>query len=325
MEHDVRLTTDAKKPLTGFHLKVIALVCMISDHTCAALELNSLWGMRCIGRIAFPIYAFLIAEGCRHTASRERYLLRLGTFALISEIPFDLAFDGIGQRPLSPQVDFLSFTNVFYTFFIAVACIHLYETLRRQRWGFQVLGAVFFAASAAGILITLLFVTASKKAALIQLAIYFAGMLAYCALLSRKAETPEEPLRPTWLTHALSLLPILPLCLLAELVGCDYDWIGVVMVLGAYFVKKRPGEIAVLAACILYLYKNTIQNHLIYQNALGYHLHLYNGLSICFTLLSLIFIYFYNGERGKNVKWAFYWAYPGHIAILAALRYLLLA
>ncbi len=58
------------KPLTAFHLKVIALVIMVIDHTAAALEiipmpLNTF--LRSIGRIAFPIYAFLVAEGCRHT------------------------------------------------------------------------------------------------------------------------------------------------------------------------------------------------------------------------------------------------------------------
>ena len=82
--------------------------------------------------MAFPIYAFLIAEGCRHTRNRQRYLVRLGLFALISEIPFDLAFDVILMGERFPKVDFLRHTNVFYTLFFAVAAIHTYETLRCQ-------------------------------------------------------------------------------------------------------------------------------------------------------------------------------------------------
>ena len=45
-----------------------------------------------LGRLAMPIFAFCVAEGCRHTHSPKRYLLRLGVFALVSEIPFRLAF-----------------------------------------------------------------------------------------------------------------------------------------------------------------------------------------------------------------------------------------
>ncbi len=72
----------AGKPLTAFHLKMAALITMVIDHTAAALTLprgvDTL--MRSIGRMAFPIYAFFIAEGCRYTRSRERYMLRLGLF-----------------------------------------------------------------------------------------------------------------------------------------------------------------------------------------------------------------------------------------------------
>lgn len=107
--------TGAKKPqpqpkkrpaiFDGFTLKMIAIVTMLIDHT-AAVFLNKTWteegfgdplwvtynAMRLIGRFSFPIFCFLLVEGFFHTRSRLKYAIRLAAFAVISEIPFDLAF-----------------------------------------------------------------------------------------------------------------------------------------------------------------------------------------------------------------------------------------
>ena len=89
----------------GFTLKMIAIVTMLIDHS-AAVFLNKTWteegfgdplwvtynAMRLIGRFSFPIFCFLLVEGFFHTRSRLKYAIRLAAFAVISEIPFDLAF-----------------------------------------------------------------------------------------------------------------------------------------------------------------------------------------------------------------------------------------
>lgn len=110
--------------LSGMHLKIIALVSMLLDHVGAALILPGLQGvtgsgiylpdelirgvragffgtdvitynlLRYLGRTAFPLYAFLLVEGFFCTRSRLRYAARVAVFALISEVPFDLAFYG---------------------------------------------------------------------------------------------------------------------------------------------------------------------------------------------------------------------------------------
>ena len=73
-------------------LKIIGCVTMVIDHLGA---LFFPWiGLRIVGRIAFPIFCFLIAQGVAHTKDLRRYLGRLEMFAVISEIPFDLAFYG---------------------------------------------------------------------------------------------------------------------------------------------------------------------------------------------------------------------------------------
>jgi len=66
-----------------------------------------------------PIFCFLIAEGLHKTSNPARYLQRLLIFALISELPFDLAFNG--------GLFYWQSQNVFWTFFITAGSIYLYE------------------------------------------------------------------------------------------------------------------------------------------------------------------------------------------------------
>lgn len=105
-------TETKRRGLSGSTLKFIAMITMLIDHIGAAVLLRyilSIQGcvmdiayynrlvmlyrvMRGIGRIAFPIYCFLLVEGFLKTHNLKKYILRLGIFALLSEIPFDLCF-----------------------------------------------------------------------------------------------------------------------------------------------------------------------------------------------------------------------------------------
>lgn len=124
-------------------LKNIACFTMFTDHIFAVLVFNYMslhpvngsWNPqiekvyrmgRAVGRVSFVLFAYLIVEGFVHTRSRMRYLLRLLLFALLSEIPFDLAFSG-------KAVDW-SGQNVYWTLFLGVLMLALWEYLE-QRWG----------------------------------------------------------------------------------------------------------------------------------------------------------------------------------------------
>lgn len=291
-----------RNPLDAFHLKIIALAAMIVDYTGAALPVPAPAGplMRSIGRIAFPLYAFFIAEGCRHTRSRERYLLRLGLLALASEIPFDLAFHNWG-------IDFLSSTNIFYTLFLAVACIHIYETLRAQPGELQPLGP---ACAAAFLLAALLMrrYTRSVPAFLLLCLLYLAAMLGLCSLPARK----QAQGRPDRLAGLLAAVPMLPILFLAELIRCDYGGFGVALIVLIYIAKSRPAQAAVLALGVFFKYGMVRWGHIVSTP--------HSVLSLACAMLSVVLVCFYNGERGRAVKWPFYWAYPVHIAILAAIK-----
>ena len=82
-----------KKPLTSTTLKLIACLTMLADHVgYAFLPSGSLLYvlLRVIGRIAFPLYCFMLVEGVYHTKYPKKYLLRLVVLALLSEPVFDL-------------------------------------------------------------------------------------------------------------------------------------------------------------------------------------------------------------------------------------------
>ncbi|MBQ9007095.1 MAG: hypothetical protein IJ092_12115 [Atopobiaceae bacterium] len=128
--------------LDGTTLKLIALVSMVIDHVGDLFFPSATW-MRVVGRIAMPVFAFCVSEGYIHTRDRQSYLLRMGVFALISEIPFDLA--RTGTLDLSSQ-------NIMFTFFLALGALTLFDYIAERYEGAQglVMGIGAVAAIAVG-------------------------------------------------------------------------------------------------------------------------------------------------------------------------------
>ena len=104
------------KGINTFTLKMIAVAAMLIDHVGAVL-LPQFEILRIIGRLAFPIYAYTLVQGFQYTRNLKKYLLRLGALALISEIPFDLAFFRTIFEP--------GHQNVFFTLFLGILMLAL--------------------------------------------------------------------------------------------------------------------------------------------------------------------------------------------------------
>ncbi len=116
--------------MNGYILKMIAIITMFIDHMAAVLlppDSTVYWICRSIGRLAFPIFCFLLVEGFKHTKNTKKYLVRLGIFALISEIPFDLAFS---ERTV--QNGFLLHQNVFFTLFMGLVVIYFMSIIHNK-------------------------------------------------------------------------------------------------------------------------------------------------------------------------------------------------
>ncbi len=107
------------KCLSGFQLKVLAIVIMTVDHVGAILFPQEML-FRQIGRLAFPIFCFLIVEGVTHTSDIKKYLVRLGVFALVSEIPFDWGFH--------KSILYLDAQNVFFTLFLGALGVSIWKS-----------------------------------------------------------------------------------------------------------------------------------------------------------------------------------------------------
>lgn len=108
---------------TSASLHLTAMTAMLCDHLWATIVPGNEW-LTCIGRIAFPIFAFLLVEGFHHTQNLKKYVLRLTLAALVSEIPFNLMTGGGLLHPFHQ--------NVLWTFLIAIGMLWCNERVRGE-------------------------------------------------------------------------------------------------------------------------------------------------------------------------------------------------
>ena len=132
--------------MTNFQIKLIAIITMLTDHigamfmtmsfadlTALGISLDFLWFLRQVGRIAFPVFAYLIAEGCMKTSDIKAYVLRLGLFALISQLPFTMFL----------RVGLFDNFNIFVT--LTLGALAVFTIQKTKYWVISVFALGFFA------------------------------------------------------------------------------------------------------------------------------------------------------------------------------------
>lgn len=220
------------KKINGAVLKYIAIISMLIDHSAVMLygyvnfitENYSL--MRNIGRLAFPIFAFLLVEGFYNTSSRNKYLKNLLIFALVSEIPYNYM--------MGSEIFYLPSQSIYVTLIISFVAMMFMEETNNVFMQFLIIGTACFA---------------------------------------------------------------------GYLIKGDYKYRGVFSILMFYMAYKE---------------KNKLIKFGIYE--LAYFYEFYSIVHISNVLIT----FFYNGERGKQNKYFFYWFYPVHLIVLALIKNILI-
>ena len=250
--------------MSSLVLKIIAIVSMAIDHVGWNLYSQSYDAyiiMRLVGRIAMPIFCFLIAQGFRKTSDPLRYASRLAVAALISEIPFNLCFSSNGSIVKYGSL------NVMVTLFLGLAGLIMFDWIKKR---------------------TRLMITA--------------------------------------------IIPSLLMALFAELVGSDYGFYGIVLILMFYLIdlESKYAPSYIFAACLLFGARSIIE--FVLRSALATvipsivvsPLKDWDVMQLLAAFSALLLV-FYNGKAGKRpqnrvaravVKYSFYLFYPIHLIII---------
>ena len=304
-----------QKGISGSTIKIIAVAAMLIDHIAAAVLMRQIvangymdvaasgnmadmmqWlmangalfyiyeAMRMIGRLGFPIFCFLLVEGFQRTRNVKKYALRLAAFALISEIPFDLAFKG--------EIFYMGYQNVYFTLLfglLALCCIDYvdkHELPKAAKIIFRVTGVaapgMYMMALTYGML-------KNESAALLFTGVIGALVAGVALLIFRKVRGGQR----TQLFCAELTVLVFWMCV-AEAFMTDYSGMGVLTIGVMYFYRKRK-VISALAGCIVLTIMSVSE------------------ITAFFTLIPIAL---YNGSRGLKMKYFFYAFYPVHLALL---------
>lgn len=307
---------ERREGVTGAVLKWVAVITMIIDHVTACFLMNArgssgralmydiphgvavYYFFRGVGRLAFPIFCFLLVEGYVHTRSRRRYITRLLIFAALSEIPFKLVF-----FPNSRNLHL----DTLFTLSLGFAAIWIIDELwnycfgERGRWhqrakeGLQrdqVRGHSGRSDGRSG-------AVSGRQAAGDRTTADVAASQTEGAESDRFVSQSEK-VRPgtVALFVAGAAAAVAAAGVTAEMTGCDYSYGGVCLIVLFYVLWRSR----TLSCTIPWMW-----------------ITIYNSFEM-WSFPSFILIRCYNGKKGRQAKYFFYIFYPAHLLVLYVLR-----
>ncbi len=115
--------------MTSFIIKIIACITMVLDHIKYAIPQTDCFITEYLGRLSYPLFAFLVVEGYVHTSDLKKYYKRLLIFAIISQIPFMLFRTLVGQWKM---------LNIMFTLLLGLLCITVYDKIKKEYISFPI-------------------------------------------------------------------------------------------------------------------------------------------------------------------------------------------
>ena len=267
-----------KQGITNHQLKILAVIFMTCDHV--GKELFPDWSvLQIVGRLAFPMFAFMIAEGCTHTGNRKKYLCSMGGLALFCQLVYFLALGSLYQGVL------VTFTLSILWIFVLEAWKSRWQMSREQKVQAErnlLQNMVLQSTATQGPMLRKQNMgkmgreVVQSIRATIWPALGAAGTGLGIWIICRRM--------PQWLPHTDFAI--------------DYGWYGVLLPVVFAIIKSRAGKLIGSALLLILL-------SLEYQGIQWY------------SLLALPLISLYNGKRGRyGWKYFFYIYYPLHLAVI---------
>lgn len=321
MDESSEVTVKQKWSVTGSTLKIVAIVTMLIDHVGAVIlerkvaisnvtvsqdTINTQevqlyfvdFILRAIGRIAFPMFIFLLVQGFEHTRSRIKYAARLFLFALLAEVPFDLAHEG----------KFLEFTyqNIFFTLFLGFVFMYCADIIGKfsfdKKTGiiFEILvafvGGAYLAKPAMDFIGSFIAGwngnTSVEKSTVFPVlicgAVLAIGIFAFWRAYFSKELTVSEGY-----VYAVQGLVMFMLAWAARFMNTDYEGAGVIAIAIAYIFRKNNKN-CIMSSVIVLTITNVME---------------------AVAFLDVLLVERYNGQRGLKLKYIFYIIYPLHLII----------
>ena len=313
----------AKKGITGTGIKIIAIVTMLIDHITAILldnyyvlintsngsqSMNGITDtglntgdsstrllflitiLHMIGRLAFPLYIFLLVEGFQHTRSIRRYALNMLIFALISQLPYNLAHGGLLE---------FQHLNIFATLLMGILCMWCIKVLGEDRtWSHKLNFLYYITAILLGAYMMWLLLQNRSISLTMQatheakvVAYIVAGMIGLLIMIgvSRRLDADGKN-RVTF-----TALPIMAFGVVSHLIKVEYGVYGVMAIVVMYLLRSSRVRGYVMTVATLTVFM----------------------LIEAAAFFSVPIVIRYNGKRGMKInKYFFYIFYPAHLLIL---------